>query len=209
MITGPDNDATRKLAAEIVLNGGLVAFRTDTFYGLGADPLNRLAVERLRTIKGRDEGKPILLLIADIRDLDRLVSAKPPLFELLSKQFWPGPLTIVLPANVDLPDDVTAGTDSVGLRLPDDAVARALVRVCGGRLTATSANPSGQAPATSAAQVQEYFPRGIDLIIDGGSVTATAPSTVVDITCEAPRIIREGVVSRTELEAILGQALEL
>jgi L-threonylcarbamoyladenylate synthase len=209
VITGPDNDATRKLAAEIVLNGGLIAFKTDTFYGLGTDPLNRLAVERLRTIKGRDEGKPILLLIADIRDVHPLVSAKPPLFELLSKQFWPGPLTIVLPANVDLPDDVTAGTDSVGLRLPDDAQVRALVRACGGRLTATSANPSGREPATSAVQVQEYFSSGIDLIIDGGKVTATSPSTVVDITRDSPRIIREGVVSRTELEAILGQALEL
>jgi len=208
VITGPDNDATRRLAAEIVSNGGLIAFRTDTFYGLGADPLNHLAVERLRTIKGRDEGKPILLLIADIRDVEALVSAKPPLFELLSKQLWPGPLTIVLPASLDLPDDVTAGTGSIGLRLPAEANIRSFVQACGGRLTATSANPSGRAPATSAAQVQEYFPSGIDLIIDGGPVSATAPSTVIDITCNPPKTIREGAIPQSKLEAILGQDLE-
>jgi L-threonylcarbamoyladenylate synthase len=186
----------------------LIAFRTDTFYGLGADPLNRLAVERIKRIKGRAEGKPILLLIADISEVDPLVLSRPPIFEALSKHLWPGPLTIVLPANADLPEDVTAGTDSVGLRLPDDADVRSLVHTCGGRLTATSANPSGRAPATSAAQVQEYFSIGIDLIIDGGLITATKPSTVIDITCNPPRIIREGAVSRTTLEAILGQAVE-
>jgi L-threonylcarbamoyladenylate synthase len=207
VITCPDNDTTRKLAAEIVSTGGLIAFRTDTFYGLGADPLNRLAVGRINRIKGRAEGKPILLLIADISDVDPLVLSRPPLFEELSRQLWPGPLTIVLPANADLPDDVTSGTGSVGLRLPDDADVRALVHACGGRLTATSANPSGREPASSAAQVQEYFPSGIDLVIDGGPVTATAPSTVIDITCNPPRIIREGAVSRSGLAAILGQAV--
>jgi len=204
VITGLDNDTTRKRAAEIVSNGGLIAFRTDTFYGLGADPLNRLAVKRLRTIKGRDEGKPILLLIADVSDVETLVSAKPPVFELLSKQFWPGPLTIVLPASVDLPDEVTSGTGTVGLRLPDDPDVRSLVRACGGRLTATSANLSGREPATYAAQVYEYFPSGIELVIDGGPVTATAPSTVIDITFDPPRVVREGVVSRAEIEVILG-----
>jgi L-threonylcarbamoyladenylate synthase len=207
VITGPDNDGTRKLAAEIVSNGGLIAFRTDTFYGLGADPLNRLAVERLKTIKGRDEGKPILLLIADTSDVDQLVSSKPPLFHTLASHLWPGPLTIVLPASADLPDEVTSGTGAVGLRLPDDADVRALAHACGGRLTATSANPSGRLPATSAAQVRDYFPSGVDLIIDGGQVTATAPSTVIDITCNSPKIIREGAVSRARLEAILGQTV--
>jgi L-threonylcarbamoyladenylate synthase len=199
----PDSYATRKLAAEIISNGGLIAFRTDTFYGLGADPFNKLAVAKIKNLKGRDEAKPILLLIADKEDTDTLVSSRPPLFELLATQLWPGPLTIVLPANTDLPDVVTAGSASIGLRLPDDGEVRALVRACGGKLTATSANPSGGEPATSATQVQDYFSNGIDLIIDGGIVTATQPSTVIDLTSGKPRILREGAVSHAVIEKVL------
>ena len=203
MIIRPDNEETRKLAARIVSNGGLIAFRTDTFYALGADPLNDSAVARIKTLKGREDGKPILLLIAEVADVDPLVASRPEMFGLLVKHFWPGPLTIVVPASPDLPEEITAGTSSVGLRLPDDDEVRKLVAACGGRLTATSANLSGSNAARSAADVERYFPAGIDLIVDGGGVSATKPSTVIDVTVDPSRLIREGAISREELERVV------
>jgi L-threonylcarbamoyladenylate synthase len=197
----PDNSETRKLAAEIVANGGLIAFRTDTFYGLGVDPFNASAVARIVSLKGRDEGKPILLLISDVRDVDRLLQSKPPLFDRFIHKFWPGPLTMVARAVSALAPEVTAHTGTVGLRLPDEENVRDLVRACGGTLTATSANPSGHEPARSSVEVESYFPNGVDLIIDGGDVTVTKPSTVIDIAEFPPRVIREGAISRVELEA--------
>ena len=196
-----DNDETRKLAAEIVANGGLIAFRTDTFYGLGVDPFNATAVARIKRLKGREEGKPILLLISDINDAEKLFQSTSAAFERVSKKFWPGPLTIVAPAVNELPLDITAGTGTVGLRLPDDENVRLLVRVCGGSLTATSANPSGSQPARSASEVQNYFQIGLDVIVDGGEVTVTKPSSVIDIVAVPPRVIREGAISRAELES--------
>lgn len=207
LIIRQDNQETRKLAAEIISQGGLIAFRTDTFYGLGADPLNREAVKRIHNLKEREDGKPILLLIADLGDVDLLMRFRPALFTRLTNEFWPGPLTIVLPAASDIPDEITARTGTVGLRLPDHDSLRLLLRECGGRLTATSANPAGVEPAKSAGDVQSYFMEGIDLIIDGGVVTATQPSTVIDIAQERPRLIREGVVPRAELERVLGGQL--
>ena len=179
---------------EIIKQGGVIAFRTDTFYGLGADPFNRAAVVRLRALKGREDNKPILLLIADERDIDRLITEPSPEFRDLAARFWPGPLTIIGKAVPGLPDEITAGTETVGVRLPADETVRDLVRECGGALTATSANPAGRAPARSAQKVRSYFPEGIDLIIDGGEVTAINPSTVVDATSSPPRIIREAAI---------------
>jgi L-threonylcarbamoyladenylate synthase len=204
-VIAKDSDETRKLAAEVIANGGLIAFRTDTFYGIGADPLNDLAVSRIKSLKGREEGKPILLLVGNLLDVDPLLSARPPVFEVLAEQLWPGPLTIVVPAAVDLPDEITAGTKSVGLRLPDDIEVRKLVSICGGRLTATSANLSGSAAAVSAEDVEKSFPTGIDLIIDGGVVTVTKPSTVIDATVNPPKLIREGAVSLEVLRSAVGE----
>jgi L-threonylcarbamoyladenylate synthase len=196
-----DNTETRKLAAEIVTNGGLIAFRTDTFYGLGVDPFNAKAVAHIKRLKGREERKPILLLIGDISDTERLLQSKSAAFERFSKRFWPGPLTIVAAAVKEMPLDITAGTGTVGLRLPDDDNVRFLVRACGGSLTATSANPAGREPAKSASEVQNYFEIGIDLIVDGGEVTVTKPSTVIDIVAVPPRVIREGAISTAQLES--------
>jgi Sua5/YciO/YrdC/YwlC family protein len=203
VIIRPDNNETRKLAARIVSNGGLIAFRTDTFYGLGVDPLNDLAAARIKTLKGREDGKPILLLISEATDVDPLIASSPEGFGLLVKHFWPGPITIVVPASPDLPEEITAGTSSVGLRLPDDDEVRKLVAACGGRLTATSANLSGSDAARSAADVERYFPAGVDLIVDGGEVSATKPSTVIDATVNPLRLIREGAISREELEKVV------
>ena len=203
----PEAEETRKHAARLIANGGVIAFRTDTFYGLGVDPLNPDAVARLRKLKGQDDSKPILLLIGDISDMDRLIVNRSETFELATRKFWPGPLTIVGRAASGLPDGLTAGTGTVGVRLPNDEKVRALVRLCGGALTATSANLSGRPPAISAEEVEGYFPKGIDLIIDGGRVVATQPSTVLDLSQLEPRMIREGAVSRKTLSGVLGLAL--
>lgn len=178
----------------MIKEGGVIAFRTDTFYGLGVDPFNAVAVRRIRVLKGREDNKPILLLIADADQVDRLLIERSHEFEKMAARFWPGPLTIVGRAATDLPEEITAGTGTVGVRLPADEKVRELVRVCGGVLTATSANPAGREPARSAEEVRSYFKEGIDLIVDDGNVTATEPSTVVDATTSPPRIIREGAI---------------
>ena len=192
-------------AAEVIATGGIVAFRTDTFYGLGADPLNEKAVSAIRRLKGRDEGKPILLLISDPSQVSRFILSPSQRFRKVSRRFWPGPLTIVDRARAELPVELTAGSETIGLRLPDDERVCKLVRVCGGALTATSANLSGGAPARSAVEVSTYFPSGIDLIIDEGVVTADQPSTVLDLSGAKPRIVREGVVILEKLREILGE----
>ena len=184
---------------EVIKQSGVIAFRTDTFYGLGADPFSARAVARIRELKGREDDKPILLLISDADQVERLLTERSPEFRRLATRFWPGPLTIVGNANPDLPQAITAGTGTVGVRLPADAHVRDLVRECGGALTATSANPAGRDPARSAEEVRNYFPRGIDLIIDGGQVTVIAPSTVVDATVSPPRIVREGAIRASEI----------
>jgi len=198
-----DSEAARLDAARIILTGGLIGFRTDTFYGLGADPLNRQAVARIRKLKGREDNKPILVLISDMDQLDRFVGEKSGIFGLIAIGHWPAPLTLIGPARPELPTELTAGTNSIGVRLPDDEKVRALVHACGGALTATSANLSSSPPARSAAEVAEYFPAGIDLIIDGGEVTTTEASTVVDVTGTEARLIREGAVPRDQLDKIL------
>src|SRR6478672_10827255 len=149
----PDSEETREDAARVVASGGVIAFRTATFYGLGANPLNAKAVQRIRRIKGRDDGKPILLLIGELAQVKALTRFEPPQFRPIATRFWPGPLTIVLPANNALPNEVTAGSGSIGLRLPAHDGLRELLITCGGALTATSANVSGSEPATSALQV--------------------------------------------------------
>jgi len=192
-------------AARWVATGGIVAFRTDTFYGLGADPLNQQAVKAIRRLKGRDEGKPILLLISDPSQVSRFILSPSQQFREVSRRCWPGPLTIVDQARPELPVELTAGSETIGLRLPDDERVCKLVRVCGGALTATSANLSGVAPARTAAEVRTYFPSGIDLIIDEGEVTADQPSTVLDLSGAKPRVVRQGAVTLANLQEVLGE----
>ena len=185
--------------AKIVTEGGVIAFRTDTFYGLGADPFNAAAVARIWELKGREENKPILLLLSDANIADRFIADRSKEFEEVAGKFWPGPLTIVGVAVSDLPPEITAGTGTVGVRVPADDDVRDLVRACGGALTATSANPSGREPARSVEDVRDYFGDRLDLVFDGGEVTATEPSTVLDVTTVPPSIVREGVIKAADL----------
>lgn len=199
-----DSLEARAEAPRIIHRGGVIAFRTDTFYGLGADPFNREALRKIRQLKGREETKPILLLISDLSEVGRFITHQSETFTSVADRFWPGPITLIGSARPELPTELTAGTQTIGLRLPDDDNARSLLRACGGALTATSANVSGGDPATTAAQVMDYFPTGIDLVLDGGAVTVTQPSTVLDLSGETPRLVREGAISREELARRIG-----
>lgn len=199
----PASDQANIQAGKIIRRGGVIAFRTDTFYGLGANPTDASAVRKVAELKGR-EGKPILILVSDPDLVPKYVRRISDLFDRLAKNFWPGPLTLIGIAANELPDELTAGTGTVGIRLPNDEAVRALLRSCGGALTATSANPTGETPGRSAPELARYFPQGVDLIIDGGEVNATEPSTVVDLSGANPVVIREGVIKRQDLERILG-----
>jgi L-threonylcarbamoyladenylate synthase len=188
-----DDAESRAQAARHVASGGLLAFRTDTFYGLGVDPFNRDALKKLNELKGRDS-KPVLLVISDLTAANAFVRSASPLFKLLAERHWPGPLTLVAEAHADVPLEVTAGTGTVGVRLPDDEEVRGFVRACGGALTATSANPAGEPPARTAGEAARYFQGRLELVIDGGPARSELPSTVVDATGHAARLIREGAL---------------
>ncbi|HVG30317.1 MAG TPA: L-threonylcarbamoyladenylate synthase [Pyrinomonadaceae bacterium] len=192
----------RARARDAVGRGGVVGFRTDTFYGLGANPLDQAAVRAVNELKGR-EGKPVLVVLSDAEQAARLVAAQTDSFRALAARFWAGALTLVAEAGGDVPAELTAGTGTVGVRLPADVAVREFVRACGGALTATSANLAGEPPARSARDVAAAFPSGLALIVDGGATRASAPSTVVDVTGGAARLIREGAIPWREIEAAL------
>jgi L-threonylcarbamoyladenylate synthase len=200
-----DSDGALRSAAQIIARGGVIAFRTDTFYGLGADPFNAAAVQRVKNLKGREGNKPILVLISDVEQLSRLIENRSSAFDGLAKQFWPGALTIVGKATSRLPSELTAGTKSVGVRLPDDEGVRSIVRACGGALTATSANPAGQSPARTAEDVAGYFCERVDLIVDGGETKTDKPSTVIDATGAEAQLVREGVIAWINIQSALSR----
>lgn len=200
-----DDEKGRERAAGVIAHGGLIAFRTDTFYGLGVDPSNRKAIARLKDLKGRDDQKPILVVISDTAIVERFIERRTEILDAVSQEHWPGPLTIVMKAKREISDELTAGSGTIGLRLPNDERVRALVRACGGALTATSANLSGEPPARTAEEVMRAFPAGLDLIVDGGAASVDKPSTVVDLSGTNIRLIREGVVTRGELSLTLSK----
>ncbi|HYJ47490.1 MAG TPA: L-threonylcarbamoyladenylate synthase [Pyrinomonadaceae bacterium] len=197
-----DDEEARRRAAQVIAAGGVLAFRTDTFYGLGADPFNAGAVHRISELKGRD-GKPILVVISDTFQADRFILNRSKLFEAVSERHWPGALTLVVSARPEVPEELTAGSGTVGLRLPDNEAVRSFLRDCGGALTATSANLAGEQPARNAAEVARSFPGGLDLIVDGGEYQGDQPSTVLDVSGEQVRLIREGAISRSDLQKTL------
>lgn len=199
---GFDERSIRK-AAKVITRGGVIAFRTDTFYGLGADPFNPGAVRKIKQLKGRDEQKPILIVISDRDQLDRLMVDRAQAFDLLASRFWPGSLTLIGRAAPEVPAEITAGTGTVGVRLPGDDKVRALIRACGGALTATSANPAHKASAKTAQEVSDYFGKAIELIVDGGAAQTDLPSTVVDVSETGPKLVREGVIKWAEIQSAL------
>jgi L-threonylcarbamoyladenylate synthase len=153
------SEGLTQAVAETITRGGIIAFRTDTFYGLGVDPFNSNAIHKLKQLKGREEAKPILIVISEREQLARFIKEPSTAFNHLARALWPGPLTLVGKANQSVPRDITAGTETIGVRLPDDEKVRALVSAGGGALTATSANPSTLPPARNAQTVDDYFER--------------------------------------------------
>jgi L-threonylcarbamoyladenylate synthase len=187
--------AVLERAAALLKAGEIVAFPTETFYGLGVAALDAGAARRLVRVKGRPEGKPVPVLVAGEAMLRGLVSDVPARARTLMREHWPGPLTLVLRAAAAVPEAVTGGTGTVGVRVSSHAVARALPAAAGGPVTAPSANPSGAPPPTTAADVVRYFDGLIALVLDGGPTAGGRASTVLDVTVDPPRVIRPGPVS--------------
>jgi L-threonylcarbamoyladenylate synthase len=191
-------------AAALLRAGELVAFPTDTVYGVGAIAWNREAVGKLYVAKLRALDKAIPILLADPADLDLVARDVSPTARRLAERFWPGPLTIVVGRASQVPDEVTAGGDSVAVRVPDHAVARALIREAGAPLATTSANLSGGASPVTAQEVAAQLAGRIAMILDGGRCPGGKASTVVDLTGPSPVVLRPGPIGLEEiLEAVL------
>jgi len=197
------NDAIVRDAVRIVRNGGVLAMPTDSVYALGACVFDEAAVRRVCAIKGQREQKPILVLIADRSQLEALVACVPPAAAALMDRLWPGPLTIVLPASPRLPAALTAGTGTIGVRLPAQPLLAKLLHATG-PLTGTSANRSGESPARTARDVAKSLGDDVDLILDGGPASATLPSTVVEAT-GIVRVLREGPIGRSAIQTALAE----
>lgn len=191
-------------AARVLHRSGVIAVPTETFYALGASTSDEVAIRRVCAIKGRPQGKPILALIADRTQLTALVDEVTSAATTLMERFWPGPLTLIFPASPLLPEALTAGTGSVGVRQTAHARLAPLLRHVG-PLTGTSANRSGEPPARTAEEVQTTLGSEVDLILDGGSAAGGLPSTIVD-TVGPIRLLREGPISRQQIETALSMA---
>jgi L-threonylcarbamoyladenylate synthase len=186
-----------------------VAFPTETVYGLGASVFDARAVARVFEVKARPSFDPLIAHLADAEAVSRVAHTADPRVARLAARFWPGPLTLVLPRQPSVPDLVTAGLDTVAVRVPDHPAARALIREAGTPLAAPSANPFGYVSPTTAAHVAEQLGEGVDLILDGGPCRVGVESTILGLTVEPPALLRPGAVSREDLESALGQALEV
>lgn len=188
--------------------GGLVAFPTETVYGLGADALNEGAVRRVFALKGRPSNNPLIVHVSSVEMALRAVEAWPSEAQLLARAFWPGPLTIVLPKSDVLPGIVTAHGPNVGVRCPDHPVALALIEAFGGPIVGPSANPSGRVSPTAAAHVRESFGPDEVLVLDGGQCRVGVESTVLTLVSRPPRILRPGALGAAELGRVLGRGVD-
>jgi L-threonylcarbamoyladenylate synthase len=191
------------IAADIIRNGGVVAFPTETVYGLGADACNSLAVAHIFELKHRPAFNPLILHVADSEAAERHGIFSHPLAIPLTRRFWPGPLTLVVPKKQVVPPIVTAGLETVAIRMPAHPVALALIRATGCAIAAPSANPSGYVSPTEAHHVAEGIPE-VDLILDGGRCPVGLESTIISLASETPIILRSGGVSAEEIETLAG-----
>ncbi len=195
----PQAEAIRQ-ACQVLASGGLVAFPTDTLYALGASAWDPAAVERVLTAKGRHHGKPLSVLVGSLEDAAAMAAALTDEVRDLMQAFWPGALTVVLKASLRIPSSLSAGSGTVGLRMPGGAVVLALLTAFGGPIIGTSANRAGGPDPADAKTVQKAIGGQIDLILDGGRVSLGVPSTVLDCTGSPARILREGAIPRQKLE---------
>jgi L-threonylcarbamoyladenylate synthase len=190
---GPVADVIEQAAA-VVRAGGLVAYPTDTLYALGVDPFNAAAVERLFDAKGRKAETAIPLIAADVEQIEAALGVLPEVGARLASAFWPGPLTLVIPSSSHLAPRLLGGRTTVAVRVPAHPVAVALARAVGRPITSTSANRSGEEPAATPDGVLASLGEVIDVLIDAGPCRGGAPSTIVDVTCEPPGLVRTGAV---------------
>jgi L-threonylcarbamoyladenylate synthase len=204
---GPLPAAGVRAAAEALRRGGVVAYPTETFYGLGALAADRAAVDRLVRAKGRPDGKPLPLLAADLDQVEA-VAVLTPLARRLAEALWPGPLTLVIPARPGLHPAITGGGATVGVRVTSSSVAAALAREAGGALVATSANLAGEPPAATPAALDPALVARLDLVLDAGPAPGGLASTVVAVEAGGLRLLRAGAVPREQVEAAAGISLE-
>jgi L-threonylcarbamoyladenylate synthase len=190
-------------AVRVLRRGGIVAHPTETVYGLGVDVSCDRAVSDLYRLKGREEGRPILILVPSTEAVSRYAENIPAVARKLASAFWPGGLTMVFKAKETVSPILTGGTGKIGVRLSGNFIATALCRALGGAMTSTSANRSGSPPCINAAQVLKAFPSGVSMVIDGGRCSAETGSTVVDVTESPCRILRQGVITREALESVV------
>lgn len=194
-------------AAAVLKAGELVAFPTETVYGLGADASNAEAVGRVFAAKGRPADHPLIVHIADAVQLANWAREIPLAAHTLAKKFWPGPLTLVLKRSATVPDAVTGGQDTVAIRVPSHPVAQALLREFGGGVAAPSANRFGRVSSTTAAHVREEFGDTVACVLDGGATDVGIESTIVDCSGDAPALLRPGMITPQQIEAVLGAPL--
>ena len=196
--------ATPEIAAGIIRRGGLVAIPTETVYGLGANGLDEAAVASIFAAKGRPQDNPLILHVAEPAEMERFCHSIPESAYALADKFWPGPLTMVLPARDVVPKRTTAGLSTVAVRCPDNDATRAIIRLSGVPIAAPSANLSGKPSTTTAEHVLHDHDGKIDAIVDGGPCRVGVESTIVDLTEERPRLLRPGGITPEQLTAVLG-----
>lgn len=189
-------------ARRCLLTGGIIAFPTESFYGLGVLASSAAAIERLFAMKRRPDDQPVPVVVADHRHVAMVIETIPPLATLLMSRFWPGPLTLVMSARSTVPKRLTGGTGRLGVRQPGLPLPALVAAAVGGPITATSANRSGAPPATTAATVRAAFGEEIDLVLDGGATPGGLPSTVLDVTRDPPRLVRAGRITEEQLLAV-------
>ncbi|WP_363320341.1 L-threonylcarbamoyladenylate synthase [Ferrovum sp.] len=194
-------------AVETLQSGGLVAFPTETVYGLGADAENSTAVARIFATKGRPADHPLIVHLANLDQITRWARDIPPAAWRLARRYWPGPLTLILHRTGRVPGIVTGGQDTVGLRVPDHPLALALLEAFGGGIAAPSANRFGRVSPTTAAHVREELGDALDRILDGGPCRVGIESTILDLSGHQPRLLRPGTITLAEIEAVLQQPI--
>jgi L-threonylcarbamoyladenylate synthase len=201
---GNPNDSRLRAAADMLRDGKLVVFPTETVYGIGANALDAKAVERIYLAKGRPPNNPLIVHLGDRKDLVGVTSGVPASAEILTSKFWPGPLTLVLPKNPRIPAIVTAGGPTIAVRIPAHPIARRLIQLAGVPVAAPSANRSGELSPTRAEHVAAGLGGLVDLIIDAGPTQVGLESTVLDLTTDPPRLLRPGQITPAQIEAEIG-----
>jgi len=196
-------------AVAALRRGDVIVFPTETLYGLGADALNSSAVGKVFQLKGRDPNQPFPVLVSDRSMLESLVWQIVPLAEKLMARFWPGPLTLVLPARPNIPKPLVNSAGGVGVRISNQLVAQEILKMLGRPLTATSANPSGQPAAHSVTQARAYFSGKIEIFLDGGELASRTGSTIAEVVGNKIKIIRAGEITKSELEMALGKGVDV